>query len=69
MKIFARSITELASDAAPPIEADEASDDNIVVTVEAPEAPEAKKAGKRKTSAKTPAAEANKPGKAKQACT
>ena len=65
LKIFARSITEWASDAAPPSEADEASDDDSVVTVEAPEA---KKVGKTKqTSAETAAAEAKNPGKAKQA--
>ena len=68
MKIFARSVTEWASDAPPPSKADKASNDDSVVTVEAPEAPEAKKAGKTKqASAKTAAAEAKNPGKAKQA--
>ena len=67
LKIFARSITEWALDAAPPSEAYEASDNDSVVTVEAPEASEVKKAGKSKASAETPAAEAKKPGKAKQA--
>ena len=56
LKIFARSITEWASDVSPPSEADEASDDDSIVTVEAPEAPDAKKAGKSKASAETPAA-------------
>ena len=69
MKIFARSITEWASDAEPPSEADEVSNDDSVVTVEAPEASEFEKAGNSKTSAETPAAEARKPGKAKQAST
>ena len=46
LKIFARSITEWASDAAPPSEADKASDKDSVVTVEAPEASEVKKEGK-----------------------
>ena len=41
-KIFARSITEWASDTAPPSEADKASNDDSVVTVEAPEASEVK---------------------------
>ena len=54
-------------DAAPPSEANEASDDDSVVTVEAPETSEVKKARKSKASAKTPAAKAMKPGKAKQA--
>ena len=47
LKIFARSITEWASNADPLVEADEAIDDDSVVTIEA--------------------AEAKKPGKAKQA--
>ena len=65
LKIFARSITEWASDVAPPIEADEASDNDSVVTVEAAEA---KKPGKTKqASSKTAAAKTKKPGKAKQA--
>ena len=68
LKIFARSITEWASDAAPPSEADEASGDDSVVTVETLEAPEAKKVGKMKqASAETDAAKAKNPGKAKQA--
>ena len=67
LKIFTRSITEWASDTAPPSEANKASDDDIVVTVEAPEASEGKKSGKPKASAKRPASEARKPGKAKQA--
>ena len=67
MKIFARSITEWASNTAPPSEDDEASDNDSVVTVEAPEASKVKKAGKSKASAETPAVEARKPGKAKQA--
>ena len=57
LKIFARLIMEWASDAAPPSEAGEASDNDSVVTVEAPKYPEAKKAGKSKASAETPAAE------------
>ena len=48
-------------------EADEASGDDSVVTVEAPETSEVKKSGKSKASAETPAAKARKPGKAKQA--
>ena len=43
LNIFAQSITKWALDTAPPIEADEASDDDSVVTVEAPEASEGKK--------------------------
>ena len=67
MKIFARSITKWASDAAPPSEANEASDNDSVVTVKSPEAPEAKKAGKMKqNSAETAAAKAKNPSKAKQ---
>ena len=58
MNIFDRSITEWASDTAPPSKAGEASDDDSVVTVEAPEASEVKKSGKSKTSANKPAAEA-----------
>ena len=54
-------------DTAPPSKADEASDDDSVVTVETPEASEGKKWGKSKASVKTTAAEARKPGKAKQA--
>ena len=65
LKIFARSITEWASYAAPPSEADEASDDDRVVRVEAPEA---KKPGKTKqASSETAIAEAKKPSKTKQA--
>ena len=67
LKIFARAITEWASDTAPPSEADEAGNDDSVVTVEATEASEGKKLGKPKASADTPATEARKPGKAKQA--
>ena len=67
LKIFARLITEWASDAAPPSKADEASDNDNVVTVEASEASEVKKAGKSKASAKTTTSEAKKPGKANQA--
>ena len=67
LKIFARSIREWASDAAPPSEANKASDANSVVTIEAPEA---KKPGKKKqASAEMDAAEAKKPGKANQAST
>ena len=56
---------EWASEAATPSEADEASDNYRVVTVEAPEA---KKPGKTKqASAETAAAKAKKPGKTKQA--
>ena len=51
---------------APPSEADEASDDNSVVTVEAPEASEVNNLGKPKASADTPATKARKLGKAKQ---
>ena len=61
-KIFARSITEWASDTAPPSEANEASNDDSVVTVEAPEASEGKNSGKPKASAETSATEARKPG-------
>ena len=65
LKIFARSITEWASDAAPSSKADEASDNDSVVTVKSPEA---KKVGKTKqASTKMAAAEAKKPGKSKQA--
>ena len=65
LKIFARSITEWALDAAPSSKADEASDDDSIMTVEAPEA---KKPGKTKqASAKTNATKTKKPGKAKQA--
>ena len=68
LKTFARSITESASDAAPPGEAGEAIDNDSIVTVRLPEAPEGKKAGKTKqASAETAAAKAKKPGKAKQA--
>ena len=67
LKIFAQAITEWASDTAPPSEADEASDDNIIIPVEATEASENKKPGKPKASADTPATEAKKRGKAKQA--
>ena len=67
LKIFARSITKWDSDTAPPSEADEASDNDSVVTVEAPEASEDKKSGKPKASAKKPATEARNPEKAKQA--
>ena len=54
-------------DTAPPSEADEASDYDSVVTVEATEASEGKKSGKPKAFADTPAAKARKLGKAKQA--
>ena len=55
LKIFARSITEWASDADPSSEADEASNDNSVATIEAAEA---KNPGKAKqASAETAAAE------------
>ena len=65
LKIFARSISEWASDADPSSEVDEASDDDSVVTIEAVEA---KKPGKvKQASTKTAAAEAKNPGKAKQA--
>ena len=67
LKIFARSITEWASDTASPSKADEASDDNSVVMVEAPEASEGKKSGKPKASVEMPTTKASKPGKAKQA--
>ena len=66
LKIFTRSITKWSSDAAPSSEADEASNDDSIVTVKAPEAPETKKAGKTKqASTDTAAAEAKNPGKAK----
>ena len=65
LKIFARSISEWASDADPSSEVDEASDDDSVVTIEAVEA---KKPGKvKQASTETAAAEAKNPGKAKQA--
>ena len=65
LTIFARSITEWKSYVAPPRKADEASDDDSAVTVEAPEA---KKPGKTKhASSETAAADTKKPGKAKQA--
>ena len=65
LKIFARSITEWASDAAPSSKADEASDDDSVVTIKTADA---KKTGKTKqASVETAAAETKKPGKAKQA--
>ena len=65
LKIFSHSITEWSSDTAPPIEADEASDDDSVVTFKAPEA---KKPGKtNQASAEMAAAEAKNPGKATQA--
>ena len=65
LKIFARSITEWASNTAPSSDADEASNDDSVVTVKADEA---KKPSKTKqASAKTAAAETMKHGKAKQA--
>ena len=67
LKIFARSFTEWASDTAPPSKADEAGDNDSVVTVEAPEASEGKKSGKPKSSSETPAIEARRPGKSKQA--
>ena len=57
LKIFARAITEWASDMAPPSEANEASDDDSVVMVEATESSEGKKLGKPKASADTPATE------------
>ena len=69
LKIFARAITEWASDTAPPSEADEASDNDSVVTVEATEASEGKKSGKPKASADTPATKARNPGKAMKAST
>ena len=59
MNIFACSITEWASDAAPPSEADEASADNSIVTVRLPEAPEGKKAGKTKQASAETAATDN----------
>ena len=49
LKIFARLIREWALDTAPPSKADEASDDDSIVTVEAPETSEVKKLGKSKT--------------------
>ena len=55
LKSFAWAITEWASDMAPPSEANEASDDDRVVTVEAIESSEGKKSGKPKASADTPA--------------
>ena len=65
LKIFARSIMEWASDTDTLSEAEEAGDDNRVVTIEAAEA---KKPGKAKqASAKTAVAETKNPGKAKQA--
>ena len=67
LKIFARAITEWASDTAPPSEADEASNGDSVVTVKAADASEGKKSGKPKASADTPTTEAKKLGKAKQA--
>ena len=67
LNIFAQSITKWASDTSPPSKADDDRNDNSVVPVEAPEASEGKKSGKPKASADTPATEARKPGKAKQA--
>ena len=67
LKIFARSITEWASDTAPPSEADKASNNDSVVTVEVPETSEVKNSGKSKASSETPVAKARKPGKSKQA--
>ena len=64
LKIFSRSITEWASDAAPSSEANEASDDNSIVTVKAAEA---KKLGKTKqASAETASAKTKKLGKEDQ---
>ena len=54
LKIFAQSITEWTSDTAPPSEADEASDDDSVVTVEAPEASEGKKLGNKRPPPRRP---------------
>ena len=65
LKIFARAITEWASDTAPPSKANEASDNDSVVTMKATEASEGKKSGKSKASTDTPATEARKLGKAK----
>ena len=67
LKIFTRSITEWASDTAPPSEADEASENDSVITVEAADASEGKKSGKPKASADTPSTKARMLGKAKQA--
>ena len=67
LKIFARASTEWASDTAPPSKANEASNDDSAVTVEATDASEGKKSGKPKASANTPATEAMKLGKANQA--
>ena len=65
LKIFARSITEWALDGDPSSEADEASDDNSAVTIEAVEA---KNPGKAKeASAETAASETKNSGKMKQA--
>ena len=65
LKIFARSITWWALDAAPSSKAHEASDNDSVVTVKAAEA---KKPGKMKqASSETDAAKTKKPVKAKQA--
>ena len=67
LKIFSLSITEWASDTDPSSKADKASNNDIVVTIEAAEA---KKPGKAKqASAKTAAAETENPDKAKQAST
>ena len=65
LKIFARSITEWASDADTSSKADEASNDDSVVTIKSAEA---KKPGKAKqASADTATTETTNPGKAKQA--
>ena len=65
LKIFALSITEWAPNADSLIKANEASDDDSVVTIEAAEA---KKPGKANpASAETAAADMENPGKAKQA--
>ena len=63
MKIFARSITDWVSDADLSSKADEASDDDIVVTIKAAETKNPDKA--KQASAETAAAETKNTGKAK----
>ena len=65
LKIFSRSITEWALDAAPTSEADEASNNDSVVKVEATE--EKKSDKTKQASDETASSETKKPGKSKQA--
>ena len=70
LKIFSRSITEWALDAAPTSEADEASNDNSVVKVEATEekkSDKTKQDSDKTAAVKTASSETKKPGKSKQA--